>query len=209
MARSKKTEGKADGPIPNSKIDRIRKGADTKLAQKCRNYAHLLESGRVLSIDPSSGSAGSMPGFALFKGATLLESGELVIKAGDINTRLYSLARCLREDFSEIDLLIVEDLPPFMQTRGSTFRSKGTVNLHMSVGAIYSVFGYVPCIGVPPMAWHADERKLPFDYVKGDENDALMLAYAAFTRAEIKPIGLLEHLEEKCRNAKGQTEIHS
>jgi hypothetical protein len=139
-----------------------------------------------------------MPGFAYFHGCTLIESGTFEITLGDIGRRLWSLSAALREAFPEIDLLLVEDLPPFMQTKGTSFRSKGTVNLHMSVGAIYAACGYAPCIGVPPITWHSDANKLPFDYQKGDETDALMIALAAFNRAKLKPVGLLERLEEKC-----------
>ena len=194
----------------SNKIERIRKATDSKLAQKCRSLAHILEGGRVLAVDPSSGSSGSMPGFALFKGATLVESGTMEIMLGDIHRRLWSLAAGLREGFpEEIDLLIIEDLPPFMQTRGSTFRSKGVVNLHMSVGAIYSVFGYAPCIGVPPMAWHADVKKLPFDYIKNDENDALILAHAVYERAGITSHGLVERIKERSQSEVKEDKVNT
>lgn len=178
-------------------LDKIRKGVDSKLQLACIKHAHILESGRVLAVDPSSGSSGSMPGFSFFKGATLIESGTFEITLGDIGRRLWSLTAGLKEAFPEIDLLIIEDLPPFMQTKGTTFRSKGTVNLHMSVGAIYGACGYAPVIGVPPIAWHADARRLPFEYQKDDENDALMLALAVFNRAKIKPVGLIERLDAR------------
>lgn len=169
--------------------------AKSKLQQDCERYSGLLEKGRILAIDPSSGSKGSMPGYAYFEGGAYIESGIFDIPLGDIQRRLWSFATALKENFPEIDVLIIEQLPPFMQSGGSSFRSRSVVNLHMSVGAAFAVLGYAVTIGVAPASWHADARKLNFEYEKTDENDALILAYSVFSRAGIEIPGLLSNLE--------------
>lgn len=176
--------------------------AKSRLQEDCEKYSGLLEKGRVLAIDPSSGSAGSMPGYAYIEQSTLVESGTFQIKLGDIHTRLWSLSAGLRDSFRDIDVLIIEQLPPFMQSAGSTFKSRSVVNLHMSVGAVFAALGYAVTIGVSPSSWHADARKLKFDYEKTDENDALMLAYAVFSRADVEVAGLLNKLEASSEKAR-------
>lgn len=170
----------------------------SKLQQACDLHADVLAEGRVLSIDPSSGSAGSMPGYAYSVGSTLVEAGTFDIELREVSARLWAFAEALRVDFADkVDLLIIEEIPPFMQSAGSSFRSRSVVNLHMSVGAALGVLGFRPVIYVPPSAWHADVKRLPFDYKKSDETDACMLMHAAFTRAKLEVAGLLQWIEEK------------
>lgn len=169
----------------------------SKLQTACDLHADVLANGRILAIDPSSGSAGSMPGFAYVVGGSLVEAGTFDIELREVSARLWAFAEALRRDFSDkVDLLIIEEIPPFMQSAGSSFRSRSVVNLHMSVGAALGVLGFKPVIYVPPSAWHADVKRLPFDYKKSDDTDACMLMHAAFVRAGLEVAGLLPWVEE-------------
>lgn len=174
----------------------------SKLDKECEKYAGLLEKGKVLAIDPSSGSAKSAPGFAFIEQGILLESGTYFMPKGDITGRLYALAEALRKDFSDIDVLIIESLPPYMQSAGSSFKSRSVMNLHMSVGAIYGALGHAITIGVTPSSWHAEARRLNFTYEKSDENDALILAHTVFKRADVKLVGVENKLRRHSEEAK-------
>lgn len=171
----------------------------SKLAKAAEEFHDILTTGKVLAIDPSSGSRNSVPGYCLIDRCEWIESGTIDIpyrKA--LPQRLKFLADVLTSEFRDIDLLIIEDLPPYMQNAGGSFRTKATINLHRSVGAIFGVLGNVPVIEVAPVSWKAQERKLPFAYVKGDEADALMLALTTYQHAKITCDGLLERIREVC-----------
>jgi hypothetical protein len=171
----------------------------SKLQTAADLHADTLANGRVLAIDPSSGSAGSMPGYAYSVGGVLMEAGTFQIELREVSGRLWAFAEALRSEFlDKVDLLIIEEIPPFMQSAGSSFRSRSVVNLHMSVGAALAVLGYRPVIYVPPSAWHADVKRLPFDYKKSDDTDACLLLHATFARAGLEVVGLLPWVEEKC-----------
>ena len=171
-----------------------KKNSKPKLDRDCEKWAGLLEKAKVLSIDPSSGSANSAPGFAYIEQGVLLESGTYFIPKGDVSERLFALCEVLRKDFSDIEVLIIESLPPFMQSAGSSFKTRSVMNLHMSVGAIYGALGNAVVIGVPPASGHSEAKKLDFEYVKSDENDALILAHTVFKRADVNLTGVLNKL---------------
>jgi hypothetical protein len=142
----------------------------TQLEKNCLTYQSELREGSVLCIDPSSGSLLSQPGFALYQRGNLVEAGTIKVSPGQgIHRRLFDLRRSLVEEFATPDLLVVEDIPPFM---GKGF-NKSILNLHYSVGVILSVF-YAPVLKVTPVSWH---KRAPEGYVKSDRNDAIMLGY--------------------------------
>jgi hypothetical protein len=128
--------------------------------------------GTLLAIDPSSGSRGSMPGFAFFVKGVLKDAGTIqVIPGDDIHRRLFELRRSLMEDFSIPDVLITENIPPFMDGGFN----KSVLNLHYSVGVVMSVF-YCNMARIPPAVWR---KYIPDNYEKTDRNDAIMLGYTA------------------------------
>lgn len=128
--------------------------------------------GMLLAIDPSSGSRDSQPGYAIFKEGRLIDAGHIRVTAGQaIHTRLFELRRSLAEDFTMPDVLVTENIPPFM---GGGF-NRNILNLHYSIGVVLSMF-LVPTIRVTPMTWQKNISKE--NYRKTDMNDAIMIGYA-------------------------------
>jgi hypothetical protein len=86
------------------------------------------------------------------------------------------------EDFSTPDLLVTENIPPFMNGGFN----KAILNLHYSVGVILSTF-LVPTIRVQPVSWHRFEKEWQAEgwgeYIKKDSNDAVMLGYTVIALA--------------------------
>jgi len=155
----------------------------SKLEQSIREHTAPLLNGTVLAIDPSSGSQHSQPGYAIYKAGQLVDSGLVRIRSGDhISNRLYRLAKSLREDFEEPDLLVTENIPPFMgEGPGAAFATRNVISLHQSVGVIMSVWS-VPVLQVSPRSWRS---LIPDNYVKSDENDAIMLGWTAIHKAHL------------------------
>jgi len=137
--------------------------------------------GTVLAIDPSSGSANSQPGYAIFKAGQLLDSGLVRIRSGDhISNRLYRLARTLRDEFEAPELLVTENIPPFMgDGPGAQFATRNVISLHQSIGVVMSVWD-VAVVQVSPRTWRS---RVPDNYLKSDENDAIMIGWSAIQTA--------------------------
>lgn len=137
-------------------------------------YARSILSGRLLAIDPSSGSTGSMPGFALYEKGQLISSGRIKIPLGQApHRRMFHLGECLRSNFKDVDVLVVENL--------STGFGVSTVLLQ-SVGAVYASVESPLCIPVSPRTWHMNA---PEGYVKTDEGDAVLLGWTTIKAAAI------------------------
>lgn len=137
----------------------------------------------MLAIDPSSGSEKSQPGYAIYQAGELVDSGLVRIHYGDhIANRLYRLQKTLKEEFKQPDILVTEHLAPFMgEGKGSFFSTRNVISLHQSVGVIMSVWD-VPVLVVSPRSWHA---LTPDNYLKSDENDAIMLGWTALHKASL------------------------
>ena len=148
----------------------------SKLAQEVGQYADLIKNGRMLAIDPSSGSAGSLPGYALFEAGRLVDAGTLGLPRGTraLSNRLYLLRAALASEFPQPDILAVELIAPVMPTGKGHFLYKSASSLLKSVGAILSVWD-VPVIEPSPATWHS---MTPPNYVKSDTADACMLGWA-------------------------------
>lgn len=151
------------------------------LVESITKYRVKLMTGKVLSVDPASGGS-SLPGYSWWEGGVLQEHGTITLPMGaELHIRLQELCRTLREEFAIPDVLIVENLPPFMSIKGgNAFSNKGVISLHKSVGCI---IGTVPCqslIEVSPQSWRTI---IPDGYVKSDENDALSIAIRVFDDA--------------------------
>lgn len=171
MTRTKNSTGKKTktfkpGSVPKSALER-----------EALEHSSSLLNGTVIAIDPSSGSANSQPGYAVYHCGQLKDSGLVRIRSGDhISNRLYRLSRSLLEEFEQPDLLVTENIPPFMgDGPGASFATRNVISLHQSVGVIMSVWP-VPVVAVSPRSWRS---LIPDNYVKSDENDAIMIGWTA------------------------------
>lgn len=175
--RTKKSKATSEPKSPRVK-------APAKLTGLERDLGPLLGpvlNGTVLAIDPSSGSANSQPGYALFINGQLKDSGLVRIRSGDhISNRLYRLSRTLREEFEAPSILITENIPPFMgEGPGAQFATRNVISLHQSIGVVMSVWD-VPVVQVSPRTWRS---RIPDNYLKSDENDAIMIGWSAIQTA--------------------------
>ena len=151
----------------------------TKTYQAIKPIAKLLTTGKVMCIDPSTGSQSSMPGYAYYEKGVMIESGIIEVDHRlNSSLRLYEIARTIREDFPVADLLIVEFIPPVTYVGG--MNSIALMALQRSIGAIVSAHPYEHLLEIPASAWKAYK---PEGYVKSDEWDAVCLGNCAITVA--------------------------
>ena len=159
------------------------KAYKSKLSQEVSQYADQLLSGYCICIDPSSGSQGSVPGYAIFRGGKLDDAGTIELPRGSrvLSNRLFLLQQALRTEFEQPDLLIVEGVPMVMGSTGGGNFHRGNGALIKAVGATIATWD-CPILEPTPMAWHAllkgDQKA---SYVKTDANDAVMLGYCCLT----------------------------
>ena len=151
----------------------------TKLDTNVLKYQQHILNGKMLVIDPSSGSSGSMPGYALFDEGIMVEYGNIEITLPNpIHVRLQELNKIILEEFSAPDVFVIENIPPSMgfSTSGLAVR-----NLHRSVGTIMGAVKCEPIIEITPMSWR---RYIDgYDYKKSDWNDAIVMGFAVIDRA--------------------------
>lgn len=151
----------------------------TILQKQLTGIEELVIKGKVLAIDPSSGSRNSQPGYAIYEAGTLVDSGIIQVNhKNQLHSRLFYLAGCIRDQFDTPDILVTENISSVMNSN-SGFMSKNMVPLQRAVGVVQSIFE-CPCLEVAPATWR---KYIPKDYVKSDENDAIMLGWAAIYEA--------------------------
>lgn len=167
----------------------------SKLEDSIRPQIKLILDGHILSIDPSSGSRNSLPGYAIYKAGELVDSGVIQVPVGDnLHTRLFHLRKSMMEDFEKPDILVTENVPPVMQSKG--FFNKSVLSLQKAIGVVISCFD-VPLIEVAPISWR---QNIPATYQKTDENDAILMGYTVVKLAHIyaaKPVPVLKDLKGK------------
>lgn len=143
--------------------------------------------GTVLAIDPSSGSAGSMPGYAIMKSGVIVESGILMIDHREgISERLKQLMSALWELEGKCnpDLLLVE------QIRGNRAHNY----LRWACGCIVAAVS-CPHLEISTSTWRA---LVTNEYVKGDEADARKFCEAVLVLAQGKDLPIKQK-KRKCR----------
>jgi len=132
-------------------------------------------SGTLIAVDPSSGSAGSLPGFAVYREGVLIESGMLDIpRSGPIWHRLQALR-------TSLDALVYEYKPELLAVEHVFIKgnSKSMTNLQRAIGVIMSCApGDV--IEVGSTTWR---KHIPEGYWKADDNDAVAIGYAVIEAA--------------------------
>lgn len=182
-----------------SLFSRMRYSFVSKIADKCQEYAHLILNGRLMAIDPSSGSAKSVPGYAIYEAGILVDSGTLNVPPHlPLPIKLRMIADSLRNEFKKPDVIAIEFIAPFFKNTGKQdFINKNTLALHRSVGAIYSAVNCDCWIDVSPISWRT---QIPENYNKTDENDAIMIGYTCIRNAAVstkQPVPPLKDLEGK------------
>lgn len=141
-------------------------------------YVQELLTGKVLAIDPSSGSVESSPGYALYTAGVLTEAGTLDIgTGGHAHKRFYELRKTLMEEFECPDVLVIENIAPMMSHK---FMGAGVLNLHRAVGVVLSCFP-VPVVWISPVHWQKNVNRET--YPKSDVNDAILLGFTAIKQA--------------------------
>jgi hypothetical protein len=150
----------------------------SKLALEVEQYQDILANGEMLAVDPSSGSQGSLPGYALFRKGQLVDAGTIELPRGSrpLANRLFLLRETLEKAFQKPDLLTIELISPVMPAKGGAFLHKHASSLIKAVGSILSTWD-VPVLEVSPMTWHS---MTPPEYKKGDIADACMIGWAVY-----------------------------
>jgi len=147
----------------------------TKLYTHCKRHKELIQGGHMLCIDPSCGSTGSMPGYAIYKEGELKDSGIIEIPDvhRDLPYRLQDLLSTLQVSFQKPDLLVIEDIASRRFGRGG---QSGHASLLRSTGTIMSAYPDTKVLAIRPQSWR---KMLPEGWVKGDEWDAIALGHRA------------------------------
>lgn len=148
----------------------------SKMSDSISPHVNAILHGKLLAIDPSSGSKESQPGYCIFKAGQFVDSGIIRIEyRQSLQLRLYSLRETLQRDFADVnpDVLVVENIPPFIAAPGKFGgNTKSILSLHKAVGVTVSCFN-CPLIEVAPISWR---KQIPENYRKTDENDSIMMA---------------------------------
>lgn len=139
-------------------------------------YKQIL-TGKMLCIDPSTGSKSSNPGYAWYEKGELIESGEIIVdKEANRNVRLYEIARCLREDFDDPDVMVIEYIPPVTYKKGLKMNNISIMALQKAIGAIISSKLVPHFLEIPAVSWKVYK---PHNYKKTDAWDAVCLGLCA------------------------------
>lgn len=155
-------------------------------------FREVILSGTILCVDPSSGSAGSMPGYAVYRNSHLIESGTLKINHKmEIGGRLRQIVELLQELEERLHphLLIIERI------RG--FRAHNY--LRWSCGVIVAALT-CPHIELCISTWRAWIDRAT--YQKGDEQDAIQFGEAAIKLANGEKPPKKERKPRKARKTK-------
>ena len=172
------------------------------LAKAAPAMAHYFEHGCVVAVDPSIGSQSSQPAISVMINGYLVNVERLNINP---NKPYYFRLRDLHSQLQEIvqnpDLLIIENIPPFMMSAGSSFRTGGVVHLHQSVGAILSCWDVKDVLEVSPSSWHAwVKRNVGEDkYKKSDEHDSICLLMTAMEAAKAGKPEIIDTIIEELK----------
>lgn len=144
-------------------------------------WREVLE-GKMLCIDPSTGSQSSRPGFAWFENGELVESGEILVDIKENRSkRLYEIARTVREEFPVPDILAVEYIPPVTYRGGNRMNGVSLMALQKAIGAIIGAHPFEHLLEIPSAAWKAYKTD---DYEKTDEWDAITIGLCVVGTAE-------------------------
>lgn len=150
-----------------------------KYKQMIKDCADCCLTGRMLAVDPSTGSKSSMPGYAIFDKGELVESGIITVDlAGNRSERLYEINRTLREDFTgPFDVVAVESAGFFI----GKMNPASIISLQRAIGAIIAAHPVKCLVEVPSNVWQKHAYK---GYIKGDEQDAICIGLCVINTAK-------------------------
>ena len=141
----------------------------------CRKYKNLLRTGRVLAIDPSSGSIDrksgtrSEAGWAVFEAGQLAASGIIQIEGSNVKQRLESLVETLTNDFEEaFDVLVIEDIWGYIASK-TLVHAAGLFIAHIKTPYY---------VEMNVKTWQGIATRLGV-WTKSDENDAIFIGIGA------------------------------
>ena len=190
MARKTETTAKLKG-----------KRTPKRTISKCQTalFAHreILLHSRVLSIDPSSASSSSKPGWALWDRGLLVEMGVLDIKSTlPLSTKLQMICHLLQTEFPGISAVLLEGIsavPVYTKGQVRGIKNAGGQATYMNTGALQTLNKAVgvfiaswpvgtPVIEVPVVTWKSRIKKLlnVDKLVKSDDMDAYYIGLAVF-----------------------------
>lgn len=155
-----------------------------KYKQAIQDCYDCILTGKLLAIDPSTGSGSSMPGYAVFQEGKLLESGIILVDLkGNRSQKLYEINRTLREDFTgPFDVVAVESAGYFI----GKMNPAAVISLQRAIGAVIAAHPVKCLIEVPSNVW---QRHTFPGYIKTDENDAISIGLCVINTArELKEL---------------------
>ena len=190
MARKTKVTTKPVGTRTSRR--RLSKCQESLLAHR-----DLLLNSRVISIDPSSASSSSKPGWALWDRGVLVEMGVLDIKSTlPLSTKLQMIRHLLQTEFPGIAAVLLEGIsavPVYTKKQVAGIRHAGgqanfmtTIalqTLNKAVGVFIASWPIgTPVIEVPVMTWKSRVRKIlgVTTLEKSDDTDAMYIGLAVF-----------------------------
>lgn len=144
--------------------------------KRIKKIAKFIAEGNVLSIDPSCGSASSLPGWAHYQAGVLVNSG--VIKV-DITQDLYHRLKVIADEVKTLSfncnasVLVYEDIPTGKFGRFGMNKTS-VASLQRALGATMGASMADHSIGIRPNVWKKLARP---SYKKGDERDAIEMGY--------------------------------
>jgi len=138
----------------------------------------FLLKGTILAVDPSIGSASSMPGYALVVDGVMVDSGILSINPRENSSkRLYAIQKQLLELVPNPNVLIIEKIAPMLSVGGA-----GVIQLHWACGVVLATYPDAVPVMIPNQTWKKFLRDNGVDYKKSDENDAIVLMLTLFSK---------------------------
>jgi hypothetical protein len=153
-------------------INKLKKNASAYEVSAGKLCKTIL-SGRVLAVDPSSGSKDSMPGIALYENGSITDSRILLLNyKQSVQQRLNKLFYLI-DEIGHIDVMIIERI------RGA----QAHAYLHWAVGTTIAACRADHVLEIPTTTWKKYARTIE-DYSKSDVNDALMMLMATLRIAQ-------------------------
>lgn len=143
--------------------------------------------GNMLCIDPSCGSASSMPGWARYINGILTEAGTLDIPIREeLRVRLRIIHELLQEMIEGTDVVLIEEIPVKALTiRGIRMKDAAHNSIMQSIGATKAAFPKnIPVLNMPASLWSRLAREHGWaattaQHEKSDVMDAVRIGMAA------------------------------